>query len=114
MIRLRILYQDEDLVAVDKPSGFHVHPPEDETHTAAYRHNAMALLRDQLGGRYVYPVHRIDRATSGVVLYALSGEFAGKIATQFADRSVKKTYYAIDRKVCAGILSRKRCTEASS
>jgi tRNA pseudouridine65 synthase len=96
MPQLRILYQDENLVAVDKPAGFHVHPPEDQTHRISKNTNTLALLRDQLG-RYVYPIHRLDRATSGVVLFGLSGEFAGRIAQQFQDRTVKKTYFALVR-----------------
>lgn len=96
MIRLRILHQDDSFVAIDKPAGYHVHPPEDETHSIVYRSNAMAILRDQLG-RYVYPVHRIDRATSGVVLYALTPEAASALSQQFAGREVQKTYLALVR-----------------
>jgi len=95
-LRLRILHQDDDFVAIDKPAGFHVHPPEDQAHSAAYRANALAILRDQLG-RYVYPAHRIDRATSGVVLYGLTKESAGALGRQFASREVAKTYVALVR-----------------
>lgn len=96
MANFRILYQDDDFVAIDKPAGFHVHAPEDEAHAVPKSVNAMALLRDQLG-RYVYPAHRIDRATSGVVLYALTPEFCGRLGELFAARAVEKSYYAVVR-----------------
>jgi tRNA pseudouridine65 synthase len=92
----RILYQDEHFVAVDKPYGIHVHPPEDESHRIPKNQNGLALLRDQLG-RYVYPVHRLDRSTSGVLFYALDSESAGKLAGLFARRETEKTYYALVR-----------------
>jgi len=95
--RLRILYEDEWVVAVDKPSGFFTHPPEDDAHSRIPKSvNALALLRDQLG-LYVYPAHRLDRATSGVLLYAKSPEAASKFAQLFQDHRVEKTYYAIAR-----------------
>jgi tRNA pseudouridine65 synthase len=96
MSTLRILFQDEHFVAVDKPYGIHVHPPEDDSHRIPKHQNGLALLRDQLG-RYIYPVHRLDRSTSGVLLYALSSEAASKLAGLFARREPEKTYYALVR-----------------
>lgn len=96
MSRFRLLYESPEFVAVDKPYGIHVHPPEDERFGISKSTNGLALLRDQLG-RYVYPVHRLDRSTSGVVLYALSAEAAGKLAGLFASREVEKTYFALVR-----------------
>jgi tRNA pseudouridine65 synthase len=93
---LRILYASPEFVAVDKPYGIHVHPPEDERFRISKATNGLALLRDQLG-KYVYPVHRLDRSTSGVVLYALSSEAAAKLAGLFANREVRKTYFALVR-----------------
>jgi tRNA pseudouridine65 synthase len=94
---LRILFQDESIVVVDKPAGFHVHPPEDPRFSISPEVNCMALLRDQLGGRYVYPVHRLDRATSGVLVFGLSSEAASQLSRQFAEREVLKTYVAVVR-----------------
>ncbi len=96
MSRFRVLYETPDFVAVDKPYGIHVHPPEDERFRVSKATNGLALLRDQLG-KYVYPVHRLDRSTSGVVLYALSSEAAGKLAGLFAARAIEKTYFALVR-----------------
>jgi tRNA pseudouridine65 synthase len=94
--RFRILFETPDFVAVDKPHGFHVHPPEDARFRVGKSVNGLAILRDQLG-KYVYPVHRLDRSTSGVLLYALSSEAASKLAGLFSERAIEKTYYALVR-----------------
>jgi len=80
---LTILYQDEYLVAVDKPAGLFVHRSfmdKDEIYFA------LQLVRDQIG-KYVYPVHRLDRPTSGVLLFALTKEVAQKMNAEFANKS---------------------------
>ncbi len=80
---LRILYQDEYMVAVDKPAGLFVHRSfmdKDEIYFA------LQLVRDQIG-QYVYPVHRLDRPTSGVLLFALSKEAATILSEAFANKS---------------------------
>jgi tRNA pseudouridine65 synthase len=96
MQRLRILYQDEDLVAIEKPSGFHVHPPEDQRHRISQAVNCLAILRKQID-RYLYPVHRLDGATSGVLLFALSAEAASRVQSQFQSQGIRKTYFAVVR-----------------
>jgi tRNA pseudouridine65 synthase len=103
---LTILYQDEYLVAIDKPSGLFVHRSfmdKDEIYFA------LQLVRDQIG-KYIYPVHRLDRPTSGVLLFALTKEVAQKLNEAFANKSASggvseenneteltKTYYALVR-----------------
>lgn len=88
---LEILYADEHLVAIQKPAGLLVHRGwgNDEQ-------PAVQRLRDQLG-RFVYPIHRLDRATSGVLLFALSSEVARDMQSLFRERSVDKTYVALCR-----------------
>lgn len=93
---LRLLYESPEFVAVDKPYGIHVHPPEDERFRIPKHQNGLAILRDQMG-KYVYPVHRLDASTSGVLLYALSSEAASKLAPLFSERVMEKTYIAITR-----------------
>ncbi len=93
---LEILHLDEDLVIVEKPEGVHVHPPEDRRTRLTYDQNALAVVRDQLG-KYLYPVHRLDPATSGVLAYALSSEAAAAIQAQFRAGTVKKRYWAVVR-----------------
>ena len=90
---LQILYQDDYLVAIHKPSGLLVHrSPVDRRETRF----AMAMLRDQLG-RWVYPVHRLDKPTSGVLLFAFDAETAKQVGSQFEQQSVRKRYLAIVR-----------------
>jgi tRNA pseudouridine65 synthase len=90
---LTILFRDESLIAVDKPSGLAVHRGWAREHDVA-----MVRLRDQIGAR-VFPVHRLDRATSGVLLFALSGEMAALVCESFAAGKTKKTYLALVRGV---------------
>ena len=93
MSALRILYQDEHLVAVHKPSGLLVH------RSALARGETQFLLqqlRDQLGQR-VYPVHRLDRPTSGVIVFALSSNVAALLSEKFSERQVEKRYLAVVR-----------------
>lgn len=89
---ITLLHQSPRWVAIDKPSGLSVHRGPGD------RVVAMTLLRDQLG-RWVYPVHRLDRATSGVLLFALDSETAAVISDSFAKSRVKKTYLALCRGV---------------
>ncbi len=80
---LNILYQDEFMVAIDKPAGLFVHRSymdKDEIYFA------LQLVRDQIG-QYVYPVHRLDRPTSGVLLFALTKDVATKLSEAFANKS---------------------------
>lgn len=90
--RLELLHRDEALVAVNKPSGILVH----RTRISRDREFVLQRLRNQLG-RHVYPVHRLDRATSGVLLFALDPETASATATQFQAQRVGKCYLAVVR-----------------
>ncbi|WP_371189116.1 tRNA pseudouridine(65) synthase TruC [Thalassotalea maritima] len=91
--KLDILYQDDNLVAVNKPSGLFVHRSYLDRDQ---RYFALQLVRD-LVGCYVYPVHRLDRPTSGVLLFALDQQTARAMGQAFTDKTVDKTYYAITR-----------------
>jgi tRNA pseudouridine65 synthase len=90
---LQILFQDERLVAVNKPNGLLVHKSPIAADADVF---AVQLLRDQLGQK-VYPVHRLDRKTSGVLLFALDEEMNGLMQQQFQKGQVKKIYHAIVR-----------------
>ena len=92
---LPILFRDQTLVAVDKPAGLAVHRG-----WAGERDVAMMRTRDQLG-MHVFPVHRLDRATSGVLLFALSAEIASRLGEVFAAHAVEKTYLALVRGIPA-------------
>lgn len=90
---LEILYHDAHLVAVHKPAGLLVHRSKIDRTATAF---ALQMVRDQTG-QYVYPVHRLDKPTSGVLLFALSPEVARTLSTAFAERAVQKTYRAVVR-----------------
>jgi tRNA pseudouridine65 synthase len=90
---LPLLYRDEQLVVIDKPPGLLVHrtalAAEDQV-------AAVQLLRDQLG-QPVWPVHRLDRGTSGVLVFALNAETAARLGLQFEQGSIRKRYLALVR-----------------
>lgn len=92
---LPILYQDEYLVAINKPSGLLVHRSMIDRHETRF---AMQILRDQIG-QHVFPVHRLDKPTSGVLLFALSSEVAALLNQQQAEETTRwhKTYLAVVR-----------------
>jgi len=90
---LDILYQDPFLIAIHKPANLLVHKSPIDKHETRY---AMKILRDQLG-MWVYPVHRLDKPTSGLLLFALHPEIAKQISESFEQRDVKKNYCAIVR-----------------
>ncbi|MGQ3053192.1 MAG: pseudouridine synthase [Roseateles sp.] len=90
---LAILHLDEHLVAIDKPAGLLVH----RTQLAAGEGEAaLQLVRDQLG-RPVWPAHRLDRGTSGVLLFALSAAVASALGSMFEQAQMHKRYVALVR-----------------
>jgi tRNA pseudouridine65 synthase len=90
---LVILHRDEHIVVIDKPPNLLVHRSEIDRHETRF---AIQILRDQIGQR-VWPAHRLDRGTSGVLLFGLSPEIAGILARQFAAGLVGKCYWAVVR-----------------
>lgn len=94
--RFEILRHEPDFVAIEKPPGFHVHQPEYPRRRVSQEIVCLPNLRDQLQS-YLYPVHRLDVGTDGVLVFALTKEAAGNFCRQFQDGSVKKTYFAICR-----------------
>ena len=91
-----ILYEDDVVVAVSKPSGMFVHRSEADRSATEF---VVQNVRDQIGS-FVYPVHRLDRATSGVLLLAKSSEAAALFSEMFAERKIHKTYHALARGYC--------------
>jgi tRNA pseudouridine65 synthase len=89
---LELLYRDERVAALAKPSGLVVH----RSQRARERDTCQRRLRDALGC-WVWPVHRLDRGTSGVLLFALDPDAARALAASFAERRVRKTYLALAR-----------------
>jgi tRNA pseudouridine65 synthase len=90
---LHLIYQDDRIVAIYKPHAMQVHKSGLPWEKPPY---ALQTLRDQLGC-HVHPIHRLDRATAGVLLFALDREMAGMLSKPFAERTAKKTYLACVR-----------------
>lgn len=90
---LEILFEDEHYVAINKPNGLLVH----RTRIAEEKKEfALQLLRDQLG-YHLYTIHRLDRGTSGVLLFAKTPAAAAAVVKAFEAREPDKLYYAVVR-----------------
>lgn len=98
---LEIIYQDEYLVAINKPHDLLVHQSPIARNAEEF---TIQLLRDQINQK-VYPVHRLDRKTSGVLLFALDKETNRNLVEQFTNKSTEKKYWAIVRGFCVDELT---------
>jgi tRNA pseudouridine65 synthase len=90
---LQILYKDHHYVAINKPAGLLVHRSPIDRHETRF---AVQLLRDQIG-QHVHPVHRLDKPTSGVLIFGLDGESTQRLAQQLESGAVRKHYVAVVR-----------------
>jgi RluA family pseudouridine synthase len=86
----QILLQNQDFLAVDKPAGMSVHNNEDPE-------NLLVMLERKLKSSDIFPVHRLDKETSGVQILALNKGAASRLAEEFQNRSVVKIYYGVLR-----------------
>ncbi len=90
---VKILYRDDHIVAMDKPPGLLVHrSPIDKRETEF----AVQKLRDTVG-QHVYPVHRLDRPTSGVLVFAFNGQIASQLGQAMMGKQIRKGYLALVR-----------------
>ncbi len=92
-MEIEIIYEDEALIAINKPHGLLVHRSRIAADANFF---ALQLVRDKINQR-VYPVHRIDRKTSGVLLFTKSKESLKHLQRIFSERKVEKTYLSIVR-----------------
>lgn len=95
-ISLKIVYEDADLIVVDKPAGLTVHPaPGHRTGTLV--NAVLALVPDMNTGDTERPgiVHRLDKDTSGLIIVAKNATAHMKLSDQFKNRTVTKTYTAL-------------------
>ena len=90
---LEILYEDESIVAINKPHGLLVHRSSIARDTSEF---ALQILRDQLG-KTVYPAHRLDRKTGGVLLFSLNKETDQYLQKSFQEHQIDKKYLALLR-----------------
>ena len=90
---LEIVYQDDDLIVINKPHGLLVHRSKIANDATEF---ALQILRDQVG-RHVSPVHRLDRKTGGLLMFAFNKEVEIAMHLQFQESAVEKKYKAIVR-----------------
>src|SRR3954452_15543309 len=86
--RRRVLYEDEGVVVLDKPSGIAV---------VGERHDADLVDLAAAAGETVMPAHRIDKVTSGAVVFAKTADARASLAREFHRRSIEKAYLAVVR-----------------
>ena len=89
---IRVLFHDDRYVAVDKPTGMLVH----RTRLSADQTFLLQAVRNLLGRR-IYPIHRLDRAASGVIMFGLDHEAASRLHAAFEQQRVEKIYHAVVR-----------------
>lgn len=90
---IQIVYQDENLIAVNKPTGWLVHRSWLDTKEVKI---LMLQVRNQIG-QHVFPVHRLDKPTSGLLLMGLNSEIAHNLSKQFENQTIEKCYHALVR-----------------
>lgn len=93
-IKLEILYEDDDCLVINKPVGVLSHSKGAFNPEATVASFAEPYLKDMDGDRAGI-VHRLDRATSGVIIVAKTSEALSWLQKQFSERKVNKTYYAV-------------------
>ena len=94
MSELEILYEDEYLIAINKPTGLLVHPSWIAPRGTP---NLASMLKEYFEGGTPYTIHRLDRPTSGVILFGKDKSVAKAMNLQFAEREVNKTYLCMCR-----------------
>lgn len=87
-----ILYEDDAFIAINKPTGIMVH----RTKISEDRRFVLQILRKQIGKR-IYPIHRLDRATSGVLIFGKNKKAASQLSELFREKEVSKQYLGIVR-----------------
>ena len=92
---LEIIYQDSYCLLVTKPNNVLVHHAHHSRNKIDEK-SLMQLIEDQLGARY-FPIHRLDRKTSGIILLASKKEYVSTFQTLFTNKEIKKIYYGVVR-----------------
>ncbi len=90
---LEIIYRDAELIAINKPAGLLVHRTKIAAQETEF---AVQKLRDQIGEK-VFPLHRLDRPTSGVLLFSLNKSMASEFGQLFKTNGIQKVYFTIVR-----------------
>jgi 23S rRNA (cytosine1962-C5)-methyltransferase len=89
---LSVLFEDEDILALDKPYGFNTHTNDSKIEHSEFIQDGLIEMLEKQFGRKLHIVHRLDQTTTGVIIFGKSQEAAKKYAEFFFERKVKKTY----------------------
>jgi tRNA pseudouridine65 synthase len=92
---LEIIYQDSYCLSVTKPNNVLVHHAHHSRNKIDEK-SLVQLIEDQLGSRY-FPIHRLDRKTSGIILLASKKEYVSTFQALFTNKEIKKVYYGVVR-----------------
>ncbi len=95
LIQIEIIHQDNYCILVNKPNNVLVHHSFHSRNKIDEK-SLLQLLENQLGRKF-YPVHRLDRKTSGIILLATKKEYVSKFQILFTTNEIKKTYYGVVR-----------------
>ena len=94
-MEIPIIYQDEYIICVAKPNNVLVHHAHHSRNVADEK-SLLQLLDEQVGGKF-YPIHRLDRKTSGIILLAKETYHVSKFQDLFTADQIQKTYYGVVR-----------------
>ncbi|MGJ8743250.1 pseudouridine synthase [Polaribacter sp.] len=94
-MEINVIYQDEYIICVSKPNNVVVHHAYHSRNVSDEK-SLLQLLDEQIGGKF-YPIHRLDRKTSGIILLAKETQFVSKFQELFTNNEIQKTYFGIVR-----------------
>lgn len=92
---LSVLFEDEDIIAIDKSYGFNAHTNDSKMEHSDFIEDGLIEMYEKQLGRKLHIIHRLDQTTTGVMIFGKSVESAKKYAEYFFNRQVQKTYWFI-------------------
>jgi len=90
---LSVLFEDDDILAIDKPYGFNAHTNDSKIEHSEFIQDGLIEIYEKHLGKNLHIIHRLDQTTTGVMIFGKSVESAKKYAEFFFNRQVKKTYW---------------------
>ncbi len=94
---LSVLFEDEDIVAINKPYGFNAHTNDSKIEHSEFIQDGLIEIYEKNFGKKLHIIHRLDQTTTGVMIFGKSVESAKKYAEFFFHRQVKKTYWFLTK-----------------
>ena len=92
---LSVLFEDEDILAIDKPYGLNAHTNDSKIEHSEFIEDGLIEIYEKQLGRKLHIIHRLDQTTTGVMIFGKSVDSAKKYAEYFFNRQVQKTYWFI-------------------